>query len=210
MFYYERLDNLIQANIFIYILIYIVSGFIQWLLHRYINFLGYKLNKYLSYIFSFTTGAVTSYIMYKYGASYEFVLYALLIQVLFAISLLDISYKIILDRLNLSVGIIGIINLIITRNLYSSIVAFFLAGGLFLGMALITNGGVGGGDIKLIAPLGLVFGLIPIIYIICYTFIFAAIIGLLILIIKRQSLRTEVALAPYISLASIVFIVYFI
>ena len=122
------------------------------------------------------------------------------------ITIVDLSHKIIPNRLNLMVGIVGIINLIIIKDFYTSIVAFFAAGALFLALALISNGGIGGGDIKLIAPLGLIFGVLPIAYIISYTFIFGAIFGIGMIILGKKTLLSEIALAPYVSLATILFI----
>lgn len=187
-----------------------LCGLIQFMFHKYMDFLGYKLNKLLSIIFSVGAGLLASYLAYKYGKSYELIKYATLLELLIVISLVDLSYKLIPNRLNLMVGIIGVVNLMITNDLYNSIVAFFLAGGLFLALALISKGGIGGGDIKLIAPLGLIFGILPISYIISYTFILGAIFGIGMLIIGKKSFLSEIALAPYISLATIMFITCFI
>ena len=170
--------------------------------------LGYKLNNSISVLVSITTGVLSTYLLYRYGVGYEFIKYVALIQILMVISFVDLSYKIIPNRLNLMVGVIGIIDLVITKDFYSSIVAFFIAGGLFLALALLSNGGIGGGDIKLIAPLGLIFGILPIAYIISYTFIFGAVFGIGMLLLGKKSLVSEIALAPYISLATLMFITY--
>ncbi len=193
-----------------YIAILIICGFIQYILHKYMDFAGYKVNTKLSIVFSVVTGLLTTYLGYKYGKSYYFIIYATVIELLMVITVVDLTHKIIPNRLNLIMGIVGAINLIITKKFYSSIVAFFVAGVLFLALALMSNGGIGGGDIKLIAPLGLIFGILPIIYIICYSFIFGAIFGIGLIVFGKKSFLSEIALAPYISFATIMFITYFI
>jgi Flp pilus assembly protein protease CpaA len=84
--------------------------------------------------------------------------------------------------------------------------SFFISGLLFLGLALIT-GGIGGGDVKLIAPLGLIFGIIPTLYLICYSFIVAGAVSIILMITKKAKMGTEIALAPYIGIATIIIII---
>ena len=151
------------------------------------------------------TRIISLIILYKYGRGLEILKYILITEVILTITAVDITVKLIPDRLNAILLIIGLINLIATKEIYSSILAFLLAGFLFLGLALIT-GGIGGGDIKLIAPLGLIFGLLPTLYLICYSFIIAGVISIILMIMNKAKIGSEIALAPYISIATIIII----
>ncbi|NBI07578.1 prepilin peptidase [Senegalia massiliensis] len=196
-------------NIKEYTIIFLISGIVQLLMQKYISNIGYKFNQVLKIIFAIIVGLINCYLFYKYSFGYNFLLYSLLIEVLIVITLLDFQYEIILNRLNISVAIIGLFNIIITKDFYNGILAFFTAGGLFFILAIISNGGIGGGDIKLIAPLGLIFGIYPILYIIMLSFIFASVIGIVLIILRIKGLKSSIALAPYISLATISLIIYY-
>jgi leader peptidase (prepilin peptidase)/N-methyltransferase len=193
----------------IYGIIISFSVLFQFILHYFLIHIGYSITRVKSIIFALTTGLVIAYVTYKYGISYRLLIYAVLIELLMCISLVDIEHKIIPDRLNLAVALTGTVHLTLVDNIYSHILAFFAAGLLFLLMSLISKGGIGGGDVKLIASLGLVYGLLPITYIICYSLIIAAIAGALMIVIGNKNLRSEIALAPYICITAIVYIAQF-
>ena len=193
----------------IYGIIISLSVLFQFILHYFLIHIGYSITRVKSIIFALTTGLVIAYVTYRYGISYRLLIYAVLIELLMCISLVDIEHKIIPDRLNLAVALTGAVHLTLVDNIYSHILAFFAAGLSFLLMSLISKGGIGGGDVKLIASLGLVYGLLPITYIICYSLIIAAIAGALMIVIGNKNLRSEIALAPYICITAIVYIAQF-
>lgn len=195
-----------KQTLLLYICTFILAGLLQFTLQQYANFLGYRLNKIGSILFLSLTSAVISYLAYLYPFNYTFFKYALLIEVLMTISLIDTQYKIIPDPLNKVIALLGLINLIVTRDYYN-ILAFLLAGSFFLGIALISKGGMGGGDIKMIASLGLIMGILPIIYIIKYSFIFAAVAGVVMILLKKKTFSSAIAMGPYISLGTLVLLV---
>ena len=53
---------------------------------------------------------------------------------------------------------LGIVRLLLHRQVGNALLAFFLMGGLLLGIAVVTGGQLGGGDIKLMALAGLSLG----------------------------------------------------
>ena len=75
----------------------------------------------------------------------------------------------------------------------------------FLAIALLTNA-MGGGDIKLMAALGLVFGLKGVLFISLFSFILGAIISLVLLGLKIKSRKDEIPFGPFISLAALIYI----
>jgi leader peptidase (prepilin peptidase)/N-methyltransferase len=199
-----------MTDFIIYVILSAGSGVIQDLILRYTDKLGYKANGITRYPAIFATGMINSFLHYKYGTGYTFIIYALLTEILVAITVVDLNHKIILNRFNVTIGALGVINMIMAKSYYDSIIAFALAGGLFLALALISNGGIGGGDIKMIAPLGLLFGVLPTAYIVCYTFVIGAVFCIALVLLKKKTWLSEIALAPYISLATLLFITYFV
>lgn len=124
--------------------------------------------------------------------------------ILSKISYIDYKQKIIPDKFNLLLTILGIFNLIIDKQNcknYITITAIIFT--VFLLTAIITNGGIGGGDIKLFTALSLVFG-IQILKIISLTFLLAGVYVAYLLIVKNQDTNSNVALGPYICAGTII------
>lgn len=122
------------------------------------------------------------------------------------ISIIDIKQKIIPDRLNIAVSLLGIFNLILNlENCKMYIASAAITFAVFLFLAVLTDGGIGGGDIKLFTALGLIFGA-EIMLIIAVTFVLAAIISIARVLLKRINMKESIALAPYICAASILII----
>lgn len=94
--------------------------------------------------------------------SFPPLLYALAATVLLAISVIDAKTMTIPDSLNVTLLVIGIlINIAVFEWQFtqSALLAFFGLGGFFYLVSAITGGGIGGGDIKLVAVIGLIIGL---------------------------------------------------
>ena len=78
----------------------------------------------------------------------------------------------------------------------------FLTGGIILLIfMLLSRGGVGAGDVKLVAVLGLFYGMIGILNILFYSCLFAAIISIILLVAKKLRLKDTVAMSPFILMA---------
>lgn len=124
------------------------------------------------------------------------------------ISIIDIKQKIIHDKLNLVIALLGIFNLIInSENCKMYIASAAITFAVFLFLAVLTDGGIGGGDIKLFTALGLIFG-VEVLEIIAVTFVSAAIISIARVLLKRINMKESTALAPYICAATIIHFVF--
>lgn len=81
---------------------------------------------------------------------------------------------------------------------FQSILGMFVGGFIILACLLISRGGVGAGDFKLFAILGLYYGLSGIIQIMMYSLFFAAIYSVAMLISRKAKLKSTMAMAPFI------------
>ncbi len=121
-------------------------------------------------------------------------------------SIIDYKQKIIPDRLNSMIALLGIFNLIINlENCKIYITSAGITFTVFLLLSVITDGGIGGGDIKVLTALCLIFGP-EIMLVITLTFTIAATISILKVIFKRINMKESIALGPYICIASILII----
>lgn len=152
-------------------------------------------------------GLLYALVYLKFSLSLNSILYCLIISLLITISMIDYNHKIIHDKLNITGGILGIIYIIINETLFNSIVGALIGLALFLLIALLTNA-MGGGDIKLMAVLGLIFGIKGVLFIALFSFVIGAIISVILLIWKIKGRKDEIPFGPFISLAALIYIFY--
>jgi len=134
----------------------------------------------------------------------QVIIYIATIILLIKIAYIDYKQKIIQDKFNIIMVLLGIFNLIINfQNCKVYIASAAIAFTVFLLMAVITDGGIGGGDIKLLTALSLIFGT-NILEIVAITFTSATIILIPGLISKRINAKENVALAPFVCFGVII------
>jgi len=81
-------------------------------------------------------------------------------------------------------------------------IGFLLGGGLFLLIAVVSNGGMGGGDIKLMAVLGLWFGWQHLLLLMMLSFVSGALISVALLAFKIKGRKEAIPFGPFIALAA--------
>lgn len=147
-------------------------------------------------------------LFYYFSLSLNFIFYALISSVLLVITVIDLKEMIIPDVLVLIILILSIINKTLNYFIYgispqilSSLGGLLLAGGLFLAIVILSKGGMGGGDVTLIASLGFILGYKEILFNIFLSFILGAIISLFLLITKIKSRKDPIPFGPFIILA---------
>lgn len=116
----------------------------------------------------------------------------------------DFEQQVIFDVMLLPFAILGLISSIINGfPLLEHLIAALGGGALFLILAILTRGGIGGGDIKLIAALGLWLGVSQLTDVIVLGLIVGG-IGALILLKFGHKKRTDTfAYGPYFTIAAL-------
>ncbi|MFT9494812.1 prepilin peptidase [Anaerosolibacter sp.] len=156
-------------------------------------------------------GIIYLLLFYHYGSTLQFAGYGLLSSLLLVISVIDYDHQIIPDRLNVFGSILGIIYIFIRPDSITSIDSFlgmFIGGGIFLLIALLTSGAMGGGDIKLMAMLGLWFGWRYILMVTLLSFVIGAVLSILLLVLKIKSRKDAIPFGPFISISAFITILY--
>lgn len=152
--------------------------------------------------------------LYLYGFRVKTIAYIFLIPMLLCAFIIDYRLKIIPNRLNLTIFEVGLIYTFIEGIANINVAIDMLLGmcvgaGSFLIITLI--GGLiagkeamGFGDIKFLGALGLFFGWRTTIIIALLSFLFGAIIGIVLMIIKRKSGGEYIPFGPFIVISTII------
>lgn len=151
----------------------------------------------------------------KFGLSLDFIFYGIIFSVLIVIGFIDFKYMIIPPSLNILSLILGTAHKVLKNVIYgmpleiiNSLIALIIPSGIFLLTILVSKGGMGGGDMKLIGVLGFILGLKKIALAMFLSFIFGAIISLILLSLKIKSKKDPIPFAPFISLAFMITVLW--
>jgi leader peptidase (prepilin peptidase)/N-methyltransferase len=160
---------------------------------------GYKISPIYPTI-EFFTAILFSYSFYKYGWSLELVISLLLVSLLVIIFVSDISYMIIPNRVLLFFAVLFILMRVIYPldpwwdPILGSIIGFTL---LFI-IAVVSKGGMGGGDIKLFAVLGIILGWKLVLQAFFFSTLLGALVGIILIASGKVSKKQPIPFGPFI------------
>lgn len=126
---------------------------------------------------------------------------------IFALSLafsIDFKYQLIPDEVDILIGVCGVVNLLLNiNNWWSYLLGALIGAAIFyllnvIALLILKKEGMGMGDVKLMGALGLLFGIKSILVIALVSFFIGAIIGLIIMIIKRKEKEEYIPFGPFI------------
>ena len=183
-------------------------------------FTEYKVNFKPNYILMLLTAIIYITLLYVYGihdtliANLDLIKFMLLTPMLLCVFVIDFKLQIIPNRLNLTIFEIGFIfaflyglsNVAITINMLLGMLA---GGGIFLLITLLGSifygkEAMGFGDVKLMAGLGLYFGLTNIIIITLVSFLIGAILSIMLLITRIKKSDEYIPFGPFIVIATLI------
>lgn len=121
---------------------------------------------------------------------------------LLVIFLVDYKEMIIPNEFNIGIGILAIIKMAITQSYWTELLGFAVCGVTILLIVVITNG-MGMGDAKMFAVLGLWFGLKNGLFVLFFSIIVGAVLSVFLLMTKVKTRKDRIPFGPFISLAAI-------
>lgn len=220
-----------EIHILWYVLVGIIGSFvgqlIDWCNERLPEYKGVFSKEFFTdylkrfkpkYIFMTIMAIAYVALLYRFKFSLNMLKYAFLIPMLLSAFCIDLKLQIIPNRLTLTIFEFGLIftflgvilNVNAGINLFiNNILGMVVGAGLFLFITLI--GGLiagkeamGFGDVKLMGALGLFFGWVNIILISVMAFLFAAIVSIGILILRRKKINEYIPFGPFIVVGSFI------
>ncbi len=160
-------------------------------------------------------GTLFAFLGWHYGLTPELFFMLVFTSIFIAIFFIDLDHSIIPDELQIA----GLINTIAylgwvwysgghAFNLLDHGLGFLIGGGLYLLLAVITRGGMGGGDIKLMAILGLWLGSGGILWVVLLSSNIGAVISLLLMALKIKGRKDFIPFGPFIVIAAMLVMLY--
>ncbi len=150
------------------------------------------------------TGILFFLAFIRYGCTLDFLRCAALFSMLIPAAAIDLKYKIIPDKLNLAGLVLGVPFLVESKEAFFSGAAGFLTGGgLLLLIAVASRGGMGGGDIKLAAVMGLYLGWKYLLLALFLAFAAGGAAGAVMILFKMKKMKDAVPFGPYLALGAV-------
>lgn len=143
------------------------------------------------------------------GLSVELIVAILFISLMIILSVSDLVYMLIPDKLLLFFGVLLIVGRIFSplNPWWESTVGALVGFGILYLIAILSKGGMGGGDIKLFFVIGWVLGIIPTLLTLFIAAFIGMIVGFIHLKVKKADKKTPIPFGPSIAVAAV--IVYF-
>ena len=124
------------------------------------------------------------------------------------ITFTDFEQYVIFNKMLVPFAVLGILAAVhLNLPLTDRILAAIIGGGIFLAMAFLSGGGIGGGDIKLVFVLGIWLGSKILLDVVLAASIFGGIVALLLILTKKIDRKSYFAYGPYFTLSTIIILV---
>lgn len=145
-------------------------------------------------------------IMYlKVGFLLQLVNYFLLLSILIVVTFIDLEHYIIPNKVLAYGGVLQLVANFYTHQIpyIDAIAGFFTGGIILLLIAVVSKGGMGGGDIKLAAVLGFFLGWQRVIIVFWVAAVLAAMTGITLIAIKRINRKDVIPFGPFLAVGTV-------
>ena len=141
---------------------------------------------------------------FKFGLTFDFLVYFVLAPTLVIITVVDIKHQIIPDVITLPGLALGLAAGSYSIGYANSFMGFLLGCGLFYLLAILSNGGMGGGDIKYIAAAGAFVGWQKVLLIIFIGAVLGTLVGLFQIGFQKKTRKNIIPFGPLLALATLI------
>lgn len=157
-------------------------------------------------LMEFTTGVLYAFAYYQIGFSLELIIALLFVSLLVIIAVSDLSYMIIPDKVLLPFAIAFLILrwIIPTSPWWDSLLGAAVGFAVLFFIAIVSKGGMGGGDIKLFFVIGLVLGTMNTLLTLFLASLIGSVVGIYVLKKTGKGRKTPVAFGPSIAVAALI------
>jgi leader peptidase (prepilin peptidase)/N-methyltransferase len=156
------------------------------------------------------TAALYTFLLYRFSIGMLFFKYSLLFSILIVVCFIDMENQIIPDEIIIVGLLAGIIfSSVDIQNLFRDYIPGALIGsGILLLIVILSRGGMGGGDIKLMAVIGIFLGWRKALLALFISFILGGIFAFVLLITRKKGMKDAVPFGPFLGAAAMVMVFY--
>ena len=156
------------------------------------------------------TGGLFFVTYLHYSPSWEMIAAMVFSAFMVAITFIDLDHQIILDGMLALLAAAGLgLGLWLGQpGFVDMLIGVGVGGGLLLALAVISGGGMGGGDVKFAAALGFWLGWPGILLCLLISFVAGGVISLLLLLTKLRGRKDFIPFGPFIALGAWVTLLY--
>ena len=148
------------------------------------------------------TALLITAVFLKFGMAIQSTIYGITISALVAITMIDLEHQIIPDSITLPGIVFGFTAGSYLNGIFTSFLGFILGGGIFYFLAVISKGGMGGGDIKFIAGAGALLGWQKVLLVIFLGALLGTIYSLPLLLIGKKHRKSLIPFGPFLAAAT--------
>ncbi|GAB6184343.1 prepilin peptidase [Thermodesulfovibrio hydrogeniphilus] len=159
-------------------------------------------------VVEFLTGVLYVLSFLKFGLSVEIFFVLIFISALIVISFIDLDFQIIPDIISIPLIILGIIcsflpfeHSALSFGIKESLIGILVGGGSLFIVAVLSRGGMGGGDIKLNAAVGAFLGWKFALLTVFIGSLFGSIVGI---VMMKKTGNRKIPFGPFLSLGAII------
>ena len=159
------------------------------------------------------TAALALILFIKFNLSLTFLVFFVFTAVLIVITFIDLDHQIIPDILTLpGIPLFFLAAVFIVKVPWlEALIGLLVGGGVLFIIAFVyelisKREGMGGGDIKLLAMIGGFLGWKSLVFILLFSSLTGAIIGIAVMTIKKQDMKYAIPFGPFLSAAAIAYI----
>jgi leader peptidase (prepilin peptidase)/N-methyltransferase len=134
---------------------------------------------------------------------------------LVTVSFIDLDHMLLPDIFTLSGVVIGLIGAALNpeRSFLPALLGAVVGGGILWAVAVLyyvvrKEEGLGGGDIKLLAWIGAVLGLVSLPVVIIFASLWGSFFGVALALIRRSGMRSAIPFGPYLALGALYFMFF--
>jgi len=151
------------------------------------------------------TGLLFAFIYWHYGLSVEFAVSAFYCCLFIVLGVIDLEHKLILNKIVYPAAVVALIidAFLPQPGIINGVIGGTIGFALFLIPALIFRGGMGWGDVKMAALIGLVTGF-PLVFVALLTgVVLGGLVAGILLLLRIKKRKEPIPFGPFLSLATI-------
>lgn len=158
-----------------------------------------------------TTGLLFALAAIRFGVQWNTLIALVLISASLVISVIDLKIQIIPNVISLPGILLGLLASLLpfsSVHFLNALYGMLLGGGLFYLVAVLSRGGMGGGDIKLIAMFGAFLGWQNCLVTIFLAVLLGSIVGIGLMLLKRKGRKDPIPFGPFLCIGALISFFY--